>query len=938
MSSYLVLGVVGLALGSVYAALASGLVVVYKGTGVINFACGAMAAWAAFVFDEFLASGDLVFPVVLIHDRIHLTDDPTTVMALGVAIGSAVGIAAIAHYLVFRPLRHAPQLARVVAGAGLMLALQTLMAMRFGTMPRVVPSLLPEGLLHIGEASVAMSNLYLGILAVVVGLGLWAYFRFTRVGLATRAAAESERNASLARFATDRLGLMTWILSSVVVAVTVILASPTIGLNPTSYTLYIVPALAAALVGRLDSIMPAVVAGLFLGVISAEFTFMSTQDWFPKWASTGVAETIPLLIVIIVLFLVGRNLPARGAVENARLPSFSRPRNRPKVVVPLVAAGIVLIVLTHGSYRFGVITSMSMAIAALSLVLLTGLVGQVSLAQAAMAGTAGFILSKLGTQFGLGFPLAPVLAALGATAIGVLIGLPALRIRGTQLAVVTLAAAVAVENFVFRNPSISPLSGNPVDPPSLFGIDLGIREGQDTARTAFALLTLAVLVLCALAVGNIARSATGRRFLAVRSNERAAAAVGIGVASSKLTAFALSAFLAGVCGTLIGYSRGSLSAESFTALVGVTWLMFAYLGGISSIPGAFVAGLLAPLGLSYVIFDRWLGASLGYQFVAAIGLILTAIFNPEGIAGYWRGSLERRRAKRAAARASVDAEVLAPAPPEVADAAAERSRPARTGEPLFAVDELTVSFGGLKAVDGCSLRVHRGEIVGLIGANGAGKTTLIDGVTGFVASSGSVQLAGGSLDGLPPHRRARRGLRRTWQSGELFGDLTVKENLLVAGEPSSAKSTTLDVFHPTRVGLDERAGEVLELVGLSEERDVKPAELPLGKQKLVGVARALMSAPTVVLFDEPAAGLSTDQSQLLGERLLAVLHDDMAMLLIEHDVELVLSVCDYVYVLDFGKLLAEGTPEEIRRNPAVVDAYLGTGAATEASEEEVAPA
>ena len=173
----------------------------------------------------------------------------------------------------------------------------------------------------------------------------------------------------------------------------------------------------------------------------------------------------------------------------------------------------------------------------------------------------------------------------------------------------TLAAAVAVENFVFRNPSINRMSGSPIAPPELIGIDLGIRRGQDTARAAFAYLTLAVLVLCALAVGNVARSATGRRFLAVRSNERAAAAVGIDVSPNKLAAFGFSAFLAGVGGTLIGYSRGSLSAESFTALVGVSWLMFAYLGGISSVSGAFVAGVLAPLGLSYVIFDRWLGAT-----------------------------------------------------------------------------------------------------------------------------------------------------------------------------------------------------------------------------------------------------------------------------------------------------------------------------------------
>ena len=440
-----------------------------------------------------------------------------------------------------------------------------------------------------------------------MGLALWAYFRFTRTGLATRAVAESERNAALARYSPDRLGAVTWALSSVIVTVTVILASPLTGLNPTSYTLYIVPALACALVGRLDSVIPAVFAGLVLGVVSSELTFMSTRPWFPQWASVGVSSTIPFIVVVVVLFLVGRDLPARGAMVNARLPAFHRPRNRLKIILPLVLCGILLVALTHGSYRFGVITSMSIAVVALSLVLLTGLVGQVSFAQAAVAGAAGFILSRLGTSLHLGFPWAPALAAAGATLIGVVIGLPALRIRGTQLAVVTLAAAVAVEHFVFRNPSINGMSGSPVEPPRLPGIDLGIRRGQDTARAAFGYLTLAVLTMCALAVANLARSATGRRFLAVRSNERAAAAAGIDVSANKLVAFGFSAFLAGVGGVLLGYSRGSLSAESFTALVGVSWLTFAYLGGISSISGAFVAGVLAPLGLSYVVFDRLAG-------------------------------------------------------------------------------------------------------------------------------------------------------------------------------------------------------------------------------------------------------------------------------------------------------------------------------------------
>ena len=195
---------------------------------------------------------------------------------------------------------------------------------------------------------------------------------------------------------------------------------------------------------------------------------------------------------------------------------------------------------------------------------------------------------------------------------------------------VTLSGAVALEEFVFRNPSITGLFGNPISDPSLFGINLGVREGRNFARLEFGILVLIVVTVCSVVVGNLARSATGRRFLAVRSNERAGASVGISVAKTKLLAFGISSFLAGVGGAFIGYSRGQLSAESFAVLIGLSFLALAYLCGITSVAGAIIAGIFAPLGIGYVVADR--AASLGrwYQFLAGVGLVLTAIFFPEG--------------------------------------------------------------------------------------------------------------------------------------------------------------------------------------------------------------------------------------------------------------------------------------------------------------------
>jgi branched-chain amino acid transport system permease protein len=389
-----------------------------------------------------------------------------------------------------------------------------------------------------------------------------------------------------------------------------------------------------------------------LGAFQAEITLLATQPWWPEWASVGVAESLPFVVIVVALYVFGRRLPGRSITVKIPLPKVVPAAPRPAVVGGLVVAGILAVTLTQGSYRFGVITSMIFALFALSLVVLTGFVGQISLAQAAFAGSAGFALSQLGSS--VPFPLSTLLAAVAATALGLLVGIPALRIRGAQLAVVTLAAAVAIEQLVFRNPNLSPVDGNAVPNPNLLGLDLGIRRGADIARWQFGLFVLAVLVLAALAVANLSRSATGRALFAVRSNERAAASVGVNVAAAKLVAFGFSSFLAGLGGALIGYSRGQLSADSFGVFVSLSLLAFAYLGGITSIGGALIAGTLAPLGIGYVLVDRHAHLGKYYLLFSGVLLVVTAITNQSGIAGQVRENVAALRHRVAARRAAVD--------------------------------------------------------------------------------------------------------------------------------------------------------------------------------------------------------------------------------------------------------------------------------------------
>ena len=245
---------------------------------------------------------------------------------------------------------------------------------------------------------------------------------------------------------------------------------------------------------------------------------------------------------------------------------------------------------------------------------------------------------------------------------------------------------------------------------------------------------------------------------------------------------------------------------------------------------------------------------------------------------------------------------------------------------LLTTTDMSVTFGGLRAGNEVNLVVEEGRLVGLIGPNGAGKTTFIDGITGFVPTSGRIDLDGREISGLPANRRAGLGLGRTWQSLELFDDLTVAENLQVAAERQSPRSFLADLVHPRRHRDQGGVDYALDVLDLADLATRMPNELSQGQRKLVSAARALAARPKLVCMDEPAAGLDTAESQALGARLRRIIDAGITILLVDHDMGLVLTVCDYIYVIEFGVVIAQGPPSQIRNDARVIEAYLGQSA------------
>ena len=880
----------GLGVGALYAFASQGLIVIYRGTGVLNFSLGATAI--AGVFMQWELQYEQGWPFLL-------------AALVGVALSAFLGV--LTHWWVMKPLRRASSLVRVIATLGVLISVQAGVVIRYGSQPRQVDSWLPNNRFTLwGDVDIFVDRLILLGIAVASATALWALYRSSQFGLATEAVSESERSASAIGLSPNRIATLNWALGSAIAAIAGMLVGPIITLQVAAMTSLVLAALASALVGDFRSFPIATAAGLGLGIAQTLVSRFIDQQ--------GLGASLPFLIIIAVLVFRGRSLPLRDYFLKQQ-PMLGNGRMSWDWTI-FGCGVIVFLMLTKDAKWIDALTvSLGVAIVLLSIVVLTGYAGQLSLAQYTIAGFGAFVAGRLVAVYDIPFLLGLVAGVSAAVPLGLLFALPAVRTRGINLAIVTLGLGTTMELMLFRNRSYTGgVRGTQVGNPDLFGYDISsIRYPE-----RYGIFVLAMAVIAVWMVSNVRRGRSGRRLIAVRTNERAAAALGIDVLRAKLFAFAFAAALAALGGILLAFRLSSISYQSFTSFTSITYAGLALVGGVGHLLGAFVGATMATAGFNQEILEStWGGVGRWTQLISGIAILLTVLGYQDGVAAEWVKIFRLfKKSKKWGRPYVIRLEDVA----DLSATADETQVPPRA----LTIDGLTVTYGAVTAVNNVSYELRPGTVTGLIGPNGAGKTSLIDAISGFAAAEGSVLVDDLDISKLSPTRRARSGVARSFQSLELFEDSTVFENLSVAADPQDLRSYLRDLVWPVNPPFPPEVVRAIVEFQLDHDlhRDVK--DLSYGKRRLLAIARAVAMHPSILMLDEPAAGLSSSESEELAVVVRRLAEEwGMAVLVVEHDMNFVMGVCDQVMVLDFGNLIAAGPPEDIRSNPAVIAAYLG---------------
>ena len=700
-------------------------------------------------------------------------------------------------------------------------------------------------------------------------------------------------------------------------------------------------ALAAAVIGGMVSFPRALAAGVVIGIAQAHVQFVFLDQM-------GLVDLLLFVLVVIAVALQSRS----GTEEESSFSFTPRQRPVPERLLQvwwvrhlshlaLGALGLIAVAMPFivplPSRHLLYASIVAFAICAISLTIVTGWAGQLSLSQMAFAGigalsaaafnrglTVGVGIGDKWEFFSVSLPKTPylvsmLLAAIVGAASAAVIGLGALRVKGLLLAVTTFAFAMAAQQYFYRLPILSDNGKRAVTyrRGSLGPFDL-------TTQRSYYLLCLAVLAIVLALVARLRRSGIGRSIIAVRENEDTASAYTVSPTRTKLLAFSLAGGIAGLGGALLGGLVQSISYGDRFFLIGDSLRMVSIIviGGLGSLMGP-VLGALWVVGLPAF----WPGNDLVPLFTSSIGLLILLLYFPGGLIQIACSARDALLAWVENRLPETPVKTLTTPPTSVIGKRADRTTPDGAA---IAVRDVSVSFGGLRAVDGATILVEHGEVVGLIGTNGAGKSTLMNAIGGFVPSKGTIEILGRDASGLSAANRARLGLGRTFQAARLFPELTVNETVRVALEARErTRLVPAAFFLPSSIRAERAkasdASDLIDFLGLGRYADAFVAELSTGTRRIVELAGLLALDARVLCLDEPTAGIAQRETEAFGPLLKQIQQElGATMVVIEHDMPMIMALSDRVYCLETGRIIAEGSPDEVRNDPRVVASYLGT--------------